>query len=139
MTCIPANTNGLFHIELYEGGICVAQGASFNPEYAAGTTSLEVSGKGTTDLMAVLVNDSTGSKANIGQYHVDYTTQSSQQMSGDIGAAFQQVTGAAAPAATTASTPAATTTAAPAPAVTEATQPQQQETQAPNPGDAPVE
>ena len=90
--------------------------------------------------MAVLVNDSTGSKANIGQYHVDYTTQSSQQMSGDIGAAFQQVTGAA-PAATNASTTAATTTAAPAP-VTDAQQqtPQQtQETQAQAPAETPTE
>ena len=129
---IPANTSGLFHIELYEGGVEVVRGGSFNPEYAAGTTSLEVTGKDSTDMLAVLVNDATNARANIGQYHIDFNTQSSQQMSGDIGDAFKQVTGAAAatPATTTAAAPPATTTPAPAPVVTDAP-PQPQETQAP--------
>ena len=134
---IPANTSGLFHIELYEGGIAVATGSSFNPEYAAGTTSLTVDGKDSTDMLAVLVNDSTGARANIGTYHIDFNTQSSQQMSGDISAAFQQVTGGGTPAATTPAAP-ATTTAAPAPAVTDAPA-QPQETQAPAPAETPAE
>ena len=40
-------------------------------------------------MLAVLVNDATGAKANIGTYHIDFTTQSSQQMSGDIAEAFK--------------------------------------------------
>lgn len=139
---IPANANGLFHIELYEGGVAVAAGGSFNPEYAAGTTTLTVNGKDSTDMLAVLVNDATGARANIGTYHIDFTTQSSQQMSGDIAEAFKQVTGGAAatPATTTApaQTPAATQ--APAtPTVTEAPQQQPQETQAPAAAETPAE
>ena len=118
----------------------VQQGASFNPDYAAGVTSLTVEGKDSTDVLAVLVNDATGAKANIGTYHVDFNTHSSQQMSGDIAAAFQQVTvGGGTPATTTASQTAPPTTQAPDPVTTAApAQPDTQPTQPQTP-DTPAE
>ena len=127
---IPANTSGLFHIEMYEGGVLVEQGASFNPDYAAGMTAINVEGKESTDYRAYLVNDATGAKAEIGTYHVDFSTNTVQMMSGDVAAAFKQVLVGGTPTTTPAATqqpvtqPEPTTTAAPAPAETQATQPQ---------------
>lgn len=92
---IPANASGLFHITLYEGGIAKAVGASFNPDYAAGMTSLVVDGTDTVDMVAILVNDATGAEATIGTYRVDFTTQSSQMLSGSVDAAFEAVGGIA--------------------------------------------
>ena len=127
---VPANATGLFHVTLYEGGATVANGQSFNPEYAAGTTSLVVEGKDSADYVAVLTNEGTGATANIGTYHVDFTTSSVQKMSGDETAAFQQVGGLAGqtPAPTETQAPATTlppaTTAAPAWTQPTETQPQ---------------
>ncbi|MCQ2417548.1 MAG: Stk1 family PASTA domain-containing Ser/Thr kinase [Oscillospiraceae bacterium] len=88
---IPANASGMFHIVMYEGGIAKDVGSTFNPEYAAGITSLTVEGTDISDMVAILVNDQTGAEATIGSYRVDFKTASSQMMSGDITAAFQAV------------------------------------------------
>jgi hypothetical protein len=125
---IPANTNGLFHIMLYEGGVAKVVGSSFNPEYAAGSTSLMVEGKDTTDMLAVLVNDNTGKTANIGTYHIDFNAGTASQVSGDITAAFQEVGGLAGAQPQTTQAPA---TQAPVETQAPATQAPPTETQAP--------
>lgn len=68
---IPAGVTGQFHIVLYKDGECVETGTSFNPEYAAGVTSVTVQVEADTDLIAYLVNDRTGAKAEIGICHLD--------------------------------------------------------------------
>ena len=125
---IPANTSGLFHIQLYEGGVAKVIGSSFNPEYAAGSTSLMVEGKDTTDMLAVLVNDNTGKTANIGTYHIDFNAGTASQVSGDITAAFQEVGGLAGAQPQTTQAPA---TQAPVETQAPATQAPPTETQAP--------
>ena len=68
---VPAGADGLFHIGLYKDGECVVAGTSFNPEYAAGVTSVTVQVEADTDLTAYLVNDKTDAKAEIGTCHLD--------------------------------------------------------------------
>lgn len=68
---VPAGADGLFHIVLYKDGECVVAGTSFNPEYAAGVTSVTVQVEADTDLTAYLVNDKTDAKAEIGTCHLD--------------------------------------------------------------------
>ena len=68
---IPAGAAGQFHIELYKDGECVETGSSFDPEYAAGVTSLEVTFEEDTDVIAYLVNNETDAKAEIGTCHLD--------------------------------------------------------------------
>ncbi|MBP0967957.1 MAG: PASTA domain-containing protein [Oscillospiraceae bacterium] len=90
---VPANVSGTFHIELLEDGRVVSSGSSFNPEFAAGVTSLTVSGTGEADLVAVLVNDKMNLSATIGTYHVNYSGKTVQQTSGDTAAAFREIAG----------------------------------------------
>lgn len=68
---IPTGVTGQFHIELYKDGECVETGSSFDPEYAAGTTSVAVTVENVADVIAYLVNDRTGAKAEIGICHLD--------------------------------------------------------------------
>ena len=134
---IPVNASGLFHIVLYDGGVPKAIGGSFNPEYAAGVTFLNVDGTDVVDLVAMLVNEDTGAEAKIGVYRVDFDSKSVQELSGDIDGAFEAVGGikGATPAPQQTEAPATTpppvVTEAPAPIVTEAPAPVV--TEAPNP------
>ena len=134
---IPVNASGLFHIVLYDGGVPKAIGGSFNPEYAAGVTFLNVDGTDVVDLVAMLVNEDTGAEAKIGVYRVDFDSKSVQELSGDIDGAFEAVGGIKGAAPTPqqteapATTPPPVVTEAPAPIVTEAPAPVV--TEAPNP------
>ena len=69
---IPANAHGNFHITLYEDGVEILRGASFNVEYAMGGTTLSVSGIGQKEVVATLTNDSNDKKATIGRYLLDF-------------------------------------------------------------------
>lgn len=90
---VPANVSGTFHIELLEDGRVVSSGSSFDPEFAAGVTSLTVRGTGEADLLAVLVNDNTNTSANIGTYHVNYGEKTVQQTGGAPDEAFRALSG----------------------------------------------
>ena len=118
---IPANASGKFHIGLYEGGVARAIGGQFDPQYAAGVTSLAIEGNEPIDVVAVLVNDDNGKEATLGQYHVDFEKKSYDTLSSDANGAFEKVDGLNGPA------PATTTTAATVtetePPVTQATDP----------------
>lgn len=131
---IPDGTNGLFRIKLYEGGIIAAEGATFNPEYAAGVTGLNIQGKDRVDYVAYLINDETNQEAKIGDYRVDFDTNTVEMLSGDVEAAFRAVGGLkGAPVVTTpvVTTPPVQTEATQAPVQVETQAPVQVETQAP--------
>lgn len=117
---IPPNASGKFHIGLYEGGVARAIGGQFDPQYAAGVTSLVIEGNETVDVVAVLVNDDNGKEATIGSYRVDFDKKNYETISADANAAFEKVDGLKGPA------PATTTTLAPVtqtdPPVTSATE-----------------
>ena len=86
---IPAGVKGKFHIVLYQNDMPAFTGASFDPEYAAGATSLAVEGTGSADMMAVLVNDEVGVSANIGMIHIDFDKQTIDMLSVDTDEAFR--------------------------------------------------
>ena len=88
---IPAGAAGKYHIALYESGAAKAIGGQFDPEYAAGVTSLVIEGSETIDVVAVLVNDGNGKEATIGTYRVDFENRSYETISEDIAAAFEKV------------------------------------------------
>ena len=134
---IPANASGKFHIGLYEGGVARAIGGQFDPQYAAGVTSLAIEGNEPIDVVAVLVNDDNGKEATLGQYHVDFDKKSYDTLSSDANGAFEKVDGLNGPA------PATTTTAATVtetePPVTQATDPIVTQPTEPEITQAPVE
>ncbi len=88
---IPANAAGKYHIGLYEGGVAKAVGGQFDPQYAAGVTSLVIEGNETTDVVAVLVNDDNGKEATLGMYTIHFDTQSYDTLSENIAEAFEKV------------------------------------------------
>ena len=90
---IPAGIKGTYHLKLMKDGVATSVSTAFNPELAAGSTSITVEGEGETDLIAVLVNDDTGAEATIGTYHIDFEAKTSQMMSGSIEEAFRQLNG----------------------------------------------
>ena len=94
---IPAAAaDGLFHIDLYKDGAVWMSGSNFNPEYAAGVTSLEVTVEEDTDVIAYLVNNATDAKAEIGTYHIDYNNRTSTPVQEvNMEEVFRQVTKAA--------------------------------------------
>ena len=68
-------------------------GSNFNPEYAAGVTSLEVTVEEDTDVIAYLVNNATDAKAEIGTYHIDYKNRTSAPVQeANMEEVFRQVT-----------------------------------------------
>jgi hypothetical protein len=86
---IPAGVKGKFHIVLYQNDMPAFTGASFDPEYAAGVTSLTVEGTGSADMMAVLENDEVGVSANIGMIHIDFDKQTVEMLNVDTDEAFR--------------------------------------------------
>ena len=90
---IPPGAQGTFHITLYEDGVEKVVGAPFNVEYATNGTSIAVSGIGQVTLRVALTNDSNGKRATIGDYRVDFDTQSVAAANADITKAFREVDG----------------------------------------------
>lgn len=90
---IPPTAAGLFKIVLYEGGAEMANTSQFNPEYASGTTNLNIEGTGQHDMIAMLFNESNGKEARIGTYRIDFESGTSTPLSYDINGAFDAVDG----------------------------------------------
>lgn len=88
---IPADITGKYHIGLYADGAAAAIGGQFDPEAAAGVTSISMEGEGTAEYQAKLINDENGKEAVLGTYRVDFSNQSVEQLSGDIAKAFAEV------------------------------------------------
>ena len=88
---IPEGANGHYHIKMMKDGVVTSVSSAFNPENAAGVTSITVEGEGEADLVAVLVNDDTLAEATIGTYHVNYADGTSELKSGSIEEAFRQL------------------------------------------------
>ena len=88
---IPADITGKYHIGLYADGAAAAIGEQFDPEAAAGVTSISMEGEGTAEYQAKLINDENGKEAVLGTYRVDFSNQSVEQLSGDIAQAFAEV------------------------------------------------
>ncbi len=88
---VPAGAAGKYHIGLYEGGVAKAVGGQFDPEYAAGVTSLMIEGIDTAEMVAVLYNDENGKEAAIGTYRLDFDKKSYETLSEDIAGAFKAV------------------------------------------------
>lgn len=88
---VPAGAAGKYHIGLYEGGVAKAVGGQFDPEYAAGVTSLMIEGIDTAEMVAVLYNDENGKEATIGTYRLDFDKKSYETLSEDIAGAFKAV------------------------------------------------
>ena len=88
---VPAGAAGKYHIALYESGAAKAIGGQFDPEYAAGVTSVVIEGSETIDLTAVLFNDGNEKQTIIGTYRVDFENRSYETISEDIAAAYEKV------------------------------------------------
>lgn len=88
---VPAGAAGKYHIALYESGAAKAIGGQFDPEYAAGVTSLVIEGSGTAEMTAVLFNDGNEKQTVIGTYRVDFENRSYETISEDIAAAYEKV------------------------------------------------
>ncbi len=107
---IPTDAKGNFHITFYEGGAVKQQGSSFNVDLATGTTYVEVSGVGTTTLVATLTNEENGKTATIGSYNINFDKNQTNVVSSDIASAFKNVDGIPSQTSPTSSTTTTTTT-----------------------------
>ncbi|MBR3269251.1 MAG: Stk1 family PASTA domain-containing Ser/Thr kinase [Oscillospiraceae bacterium] len=90
---IPSSATGLFKIVLYEDGAEKARTSQFNPEYALGSTSLNIQGTGTHDMIAMLTNETTGKEARIGTYRIEFDSGTYTPLTYDINGAFDTVGG----------------------------------------------
>ena len=88
---IPADITGKYHIGLYADGAAAAIGGQFDPEAAAGVTSISMEGEGTAEYQAKLFNDENGKEAVLGTYRVDFGNQFYEPLSEDIAKAFAEV------------------------------------------------
>ena len=88
---IPADITGKYHIGLYADGAAAAIGGQFDPEAAAGVTSISMEGEGTAEYQAKLINDENGKEAVLGTYRVDFGNQFYEPLSEDIAKAFAEV------------------------------------------------
>ncbi len=88
---IPADITGKYHIGLYADGVAAAIGGQFDPEAAAGVTSISMEGEGTAEYQAKLFNDENGKEAVLGTYRVDFGNQFYEPLSEDIAQAFAEV------------------------------------------------
>lgn len=88
---IPADITGKYHIGLYADGAAAAIGGQFDPEAAAGVTSISMEGEGTAEYQAKLFNDDNGKEAVLGTYRVDFGNQFYEPLSEDIAKAFAEV------------------------------------------------
>jgi len=71
----------------------MANTSQFKPEYASGTTNLNIEGTGQHDMIAMLFNESNGKEARIGTYRIDFESGTSTPLSYDINGAFDAVDG----------------------------------------------
>ncbi|MBQ5334944.1 MAG: Stk1 family PASTA domain-containing Ser/Thr kinase [Oscillospiraceae bacterium] len=90
---IPAEANGTFFITIYQDGIEKFVGQPFNVDYAMGTTTVNVTGTGTAEFLAILTNQSNGKREKIGKYKVDFKSGIVSEAYPDIEGAFRSVDG----------------------------------------------
>ncbi|MBR6717845.1 MAG: PASTA domain-containing protein [Oscillospiraceae bacterium] len=90
---IPADMDGLYHFEVRnDQDQMIESGASFRPEYFAGSTSVTVSGsEQEQEVRVYLVREDTGKSSLYGTYLLHFPEQSIETVFEDAESAFQNV------------------------------------------------